>query len=507
MSFLKGTFFLFFPAVLVLYHALPGRFRALWLLLSSLCFYYLVNPAFVPVLLCYIAFTFGAGLLLEKHRAASQAESGAGSDTESGIQSKAGGAGSAAERRAGTALLAACLVALFSILLVFKYLPKGPFLIMPAGLSFFTFEAAGYLIDVYKGREAEKNPVILALFLSFFPQLLSGPIARAESLLPQLNRLKEERPSLKRSLPALYSGFFLLLWGYFLKLVAADRAALFVDKVFGDFPNYPGTVVFVSALLYVLQLYCDFFGYTTIAAGAAEMLGIKLEDNFGAPFFASSFGEFWRRWHRSLTGWFRDYLYFPLGGSRKGQLRKYVNMLIVFTVSGIWHGNSLNFAVWGLLNGVLLVWSDWTMPFRKKLCGLLKLDPASFSHRLFSSLVVLLEFTLGTVFFRAPSVGEALRILKHMALHPGIRAFQQSLFFAEGEAMPGARDVRILLFALGVLLWADWQKYRGKRVRDWIFAQEAWFRDALIIAAPLLILFLGIWGEAFTSSSFVYVHF
>ena len=159
MSFLKGTFFLFFPAVLVLYHALPGRFRALWLLLCSLCFYCLVNPAFVPVLLCYIAFTFGAGLLLEKHRTASQAESGAGSDTESGIQSKAGGAGSAAERRAGTALLAACLVALFSILLVFKYLPKGPFLIMPAGLSFFTFEAAGYLIDVYKGREAEKNPV------------------------------------------------------------------------------------------------------------------------------------------------------------------------------------------------------------------------------------------------------------------------------------------------------------------------------------------------------------
>ena len=483
MSFTSAGFFLFFPAVLIMFYLMPGRFRAAWLLAVSWCFYAMIVPRFVPVLAGYSVFTYGAGIVLEKDRTAGE--------------------------KGNRLLLPACLTLLFTILLCFKYLPRGPFLVMPAGLSFFTFEAAGYLIDVSRGRKAEREFIHLALFLSFFPQLLSGPIARSESLLPQIEALRsgERENGLVSAASSLRSGFHLLLWGYFLKLVIADRAALFVDKIYSDFRNYPGTVVFAAAFLYVLQLYCDFFGYTTIAAGAAEMLGIRLQDNFDAPFFAVSFSDFWRRWHRSLTGWFRDYLYIPLGGGRGGKLKKYRNTLIVFLVSGIWHGNSLNFAVWGLINGILLVLSDMTREFRGRISKVIGLDGTAFSHHLLCSAVVLLEFTLGTVFFRAEGVGEAVSILAHMVRVPGIRAFQQSLFFAGGEAMPGARDMRILLLSAAVLAAADYAKFRGVKVRDWIFRQELWFRDAVLIAAPLIILFLGVWGEAFSSSSFVYVHF
>ena len=212
--------------------------------------------------------------------------------------------------------------------------------LLPVGISFYTFQALGYTMDVYRGEiRAERNFFKYALFVSFFPQLVAGPIERSKNLLRQF----DEKHHL--NFESLRSGFILMLWGYFLKLVLSDRIAIFVDAVYGDPATYAGWYLIVASILFAFQIYCDFAGYSTIAKGAAEMMGFELMDNFNAPYYSRSVAEFWRRWHISLSGWFRDYLYIPLGGSRRGTLRKYVNLLIVFFVSGLWHGAQWAFVV------------------------------------------------------------------------------------------------------------------------------------------------------------------
>ena len=474
MSFLSADFILFLPAAVLLYYLVPRRLKPVCLLAASYLFYACVSVRFVPWLLAYTVLTFFAGRLIAGKR----------------------------DEKGADLLLGICLTLLFTILLSFKYLPVDRFsLVMPAGLSFFTFEAAGYLIDVRRGRAPEDDPVRLALFLSFFPQLLSGPIARSSTFLPQLDK------------PAVFSadnlseGAFLMLWGYFMKRVAADRAALFVNQVYGNWQGCGGLVLAGATALYALQVYCDFYGYSTMALGAARLFGIRLQDNFTAPFLSRSIGEFWRRWHNSLTGWFRDYLYIPLGGNRKGRVRKYLNIMIVFLVSGMWHGNTLNYAVWGALNGFFIVLSDITKPVRSFLGGRLVRDPDCFSCRLVSSLVVFAEFCFTLVFFRMESFGEAIRLIRQMLTIPGIRSFQESVFFSVGEEMPNAGDLRLLLISAAVILFADWMKYRGISVVSWVRKQEFWFRDLVLICGALLVLFLGVWGESFSANSFVYVHF
>ena len=458
---------------MLLYYAVPERFRRLWLLAASYIFYGLISVRFVPWLLGYTVLTFAGGILLSGRKG-----------------------------RAGSILRGVLLTLLFTILLSFKYLPEMPHsLVMPAGLSFFTFGAAGYLIDVKKGRVPERDFLSLALFLSFFPQLLSGPIARSHTLLPQL-----EKPA-RFSREDVSDGLFLMLSGYFLKRVVADRAVLFTSPVFDSWQNQGGLVLAAAAALYALQVYCDFYGYSLMALGGARVLGIRLQDNFSAPFLSKSIGEFWRRWHNSLTGWFRDYVYIPLGGNRKGRLRKYVNTLAVFLISGMWHGNTVNFEVWGLLNGAFIIFSDLTKGFRTKVRGALAHDPESLSHHLLQSFFVFVQFSFTMVFFRMASFREAVSMLFHMVRVPGVRSFQQSIFFQEGEIIPNAADLRVLLVSLFALFLSDLFKYRGISLTGILKKQEPWFRDAVLIGGTLLVLFLGIWGESYSSSSFVYVHF
>lgn len=474
MSFLSAEFILFLPAVVLLYHLAPKRLKMPCLLLVSLGFAALQSVLLVPWLLSYTAFTYAAGLALSVRRG----------------------------KREGNLLLGGSLILLFTVLLAFKYIPAERFsLVMPAGLSFFTFEAAGYLIDVKRGSAPEKDFLKLTLFLSFFPQLLSGPIARSGTLLPQL-----EKPG-KVSKEDLWEGAMLLLWGYFLKRVAADRAALFVSRVYGNWQGCGGLVLAAATALYAMQVYCDFYGYSTMARGAARLFGIRLQDNFSAPFMARSISEFWRRWHNSLTGWFRDYLYIPLGGNRKGRARKYLNTMAVFLVSGMWHGNTVNFAVWGALNGFFIVLSDLSKPFRSFLSSRLVRNGDSFSMRLFRSLVVFAEFSFTMVFFRMESFGEALRLIRQMLTIPGIRSFQESIFFSAAEEAPNAGDLRLLLLCAAAVLAADALKYREISVLRLLKEQEFWFRDLVLVLGALLVVFLGVWGESFSAGSFVYVHF
>ena len=217
---------------------------------------------------------------------------------------------------------------------------------LPIGISFYTFQTIGYLIDVWKGKtEAEKSFLRFALFVSFFPQLVAGPIERSSSLLAQL------REPAEFDYDRVKDGLLLMLWGYFEKMWIADRAAILVDQVYQDYRNYSSGMLVFATVLFAVQIYCDFGGYSHIAIGAAKVLGIRLMDNFRQPYFAVNCREFWRRWHISLSSWFRDYLYFPLGGSRGSSGRTAVNLMITFLVSGLWHGAGWHYVVWGAIHG------------------------------------------------------------------------------------------------------------------------------------------------------------
>lgn len=318
MLFNSFDFIVFFPVVVFLYYIIPQRIRNIWLLLASYYFYMSWNPKYIVLILFATFVTYLCGLGINC----------VGQKWEGGSR-----------KRWRLFCLAAGICATLSMLFFFKYIDfaigyfnrfLAAFNIkiietsfdyaLPVGISFFTFQALGYVIDVYRGNVcAEKNPVRYALFIAFFPQLVAGPIERSGNLLRQIN--EKHRFSYDRA----KNGLLLMLWGFFLKLVIADRIAIVVDTIYGNPETYSGCYLIVATVLFAFQIYCDFSGYSTIAKGAAQVMGFELMENFKAPYFSLSVVEFWRRWHISLSGWFRDYLYIPLGGNRKGKIRKHIN--------------------------------------------------------------------------------------------------------------------------------------------------------------------------------------
>lgn len=341
MLFNSLGFLIFFPVVVLAYYVLPMRVKKLWLLFASYFFYMGWNVKYGVLLFLSTLITYISGLTLEIANRCKLDE--------------------AKRKKYKNAIVIITLVLNFSFLFFFKYIGFAANIfnkifyfihiqidipvfdvILPVGISFYTFQALSYTIDVYRGDIcAEKSFTKYALFVSFFPQLVAGPIERSKNLLNQL-----AEPS-KFSLDQISDGLLMMLWGFFLKLVLADRMAIFVDEVYGNYKVYDGWYLIVATLLFSFQIYCDFYGYSVIAKGAARILGINLMENFNAPYFSTSVGEFWRRWHISLTSWFRDYLYIPLGGGRKGRLCKYLNKFIVFLISGLWHGARASYIVWG----------------------------------------------------------------------------------------------------------------------------------------------------------------
>ena len=271
--------------------------------------------------------------------------------------------------------------------------------LLPVGISFYTFQALSYTMDVYRDDVyAEKNFFQYALFVSFFPQLVAGPIERSKNLLKQLavaHKFNFERAR---------DGLLLMLWGFFLKMVVADRISIFVTTVYDNYTDYGGIYLIVATLLFAVQIYCDFSGYSTIALGASRILGIELMENFNAPYLSTTVAQFWRNWHISLTSWFKDYLYIPLGGSRKGKVRKQINKVIVFLVSGLWHGANMTYVIWGLLNGLYQVVGELTMPARKKLKKLFGLRETTLTQRIFQYICTFILIDFSFIFFRASSL-------------------------------------------------------------------------------------------------------
>ena len=348
MTFNSIPFIILFPVAVFAYYLIPQKFRYIWLLLVSYAFYYLCGGGFVILLAVSTVITYIAG------HAVSVTDSTAGKKI----------------------ILAASAVIMLGILFVYKYLDFALALfgsglrfnlMLPVGISFYTFQSVSYMADVYKGKtEPEKNIFKLALYLSFFLSILSGPINRAGDMLPQFDGAQPfSTENAKR-------GMQKMLWGYFLKLAIAGRLAIVVDNVYPAADSYSGLSVAFTALAYMFMLYCDFEGYSQIAIGGGYILGIKMKENFRQPFLSCSLSEMWRRWHVSLSMWFRDYLYIPLGGNRRGPVRKYINLFVVLFVSGIWHGANLTFFVWGAVNGIFVIAGQMLLPYRDKAAEAIK---------------------------------------------------------------------------------------------------------------------------------------
>lgn len=471
MLFNTMQYIIFLAINVLIYYCLPGKVRYIWLLASSYYFYMQWNPWYATLLLFCTLLTYLGGRMIEKCKG-----------------------------QTAKICLVICIIINAGILWLFKYFMFGiqmlnrlmscfhlheirweHDILLPVGISFFTFQALGYLIDVYRGDIcAEKNFLRYALFVSFFPQLVAGPIERSGNLLVQL------RTSHSFQYENLRRGLLLILYGLFLKMVIADRAAVIVDTVYGNTTAYQGYYVVVATLLFAIQIYCDFYGYSVIARGSAQLLGIQLTNNFDAPYYAKSVTEFWRRWHISLSGWFRDYLYIPLGGSRKGKWRKRCNILIVFAVSGLWHGASLRFIVWGLLNGAYQVLEDTAGKFRMRMAVTFPL------------------VTFSWIFFRAGGIKNAFEIIKSMISVNNWRIFFNGELYLMGVA---PNYMKVLLGAIFVLFAVDYHKYQGKDVADLFLKQNWCFRVTGIMLLIFGILLYGCYGKMYDVQQFIYFQF
>ena len=490
MLFNSTEFLVFFPVVVALYYLVPAKLKNVWLLAASYYFYMCWNARYALLILFSTAITYAGGRCIER----------------------------VSKIRYRKLTVAVCIILNLAVLFYFKYsnfavnilsallgkvhiqlnLPKFD-LLLPVGISFYTFQALGYTIDVYRrDTYAEKNFFQYALFVSFFPQLVAGPIERSKNLLKQL-----AVPG-KFHFVSARDGFLLMLWGYFLKIVLADRIAIFVDTVYGDYIAYGGWYLVIATMLFAFQIYCDFYGYSVIAMGAAQILGIQLMENFYAPYLSASVAEFWRNWHISLTSWFKDYLYIPLGGSRMGRLRKYLNKLVVFLASGLWHGAKFSFVAWGGINGLYQIFGDILKPLRDRAVKVLHLNRESLGHRLLQIIGTFLLIDFSWIFFRAYHFREALQIIRQMIMvkNPWI-LFDGSLY----QCGLDEKNFHFMLLCLCVLLFADYCKYKRIRIREVLMAQDFWFRCITVVLAVCVILAFGVWGPGYDEANFIYFQF
>jgi alginate O-acetyltransferase complex protein AlgI len=366
-------------------------------------------------------------------------------------------------------------------------------ILLPIGISFYVFQTTSYLIDVYRGRiEPERHFGMLTLFVSFFPQLVSGPIERAGHLLPQFY----EEHHLNAS--DLSNGLRLMLWGMFKKVVIADRLAVYVNAVYDNPADHRGLPILLATCFFAVQLYCDFSGYMDIALGTARAMGYDLIANFRQPYAASSIADFWRRWHISLTSWFRDYLYIPLGGNRVPRWRWQANVMIVFVLSGLWHGASWTFVLWGGLHGLYYLWGIWTGSARDRAAKALRLDKPAIQKGI-GTIVTLALVCFAWLFFRANSVSDAFLLLRNMVQLGASTAVLAP--WAGAVARPGL-EMGFVLGLIALLATKHLLREHDHRVLSTIGRWE-WVRWAVYLLLALAIMNLGVAKE----TPFVYLQF
>lgn len=442
MLFNSLHFVFFFLLVVPVYFVLPQKYRNLFLLVASCYFYMALIPVYILILAATIIIDYFAGLLIERH---------------SGIRKKV--------------LLLISLIANVGILATFKYLNfflqqlgwaagildlewETPVwnIVLPVGLSFHTFQAMSYTLEVFKGKQiAERNFINYALYVMFFPQLVAGPIERPQNLLHQF--YQNHRPDALR----IGEGLKKMLWGFFKKVVVADTFAQLADQVFDSSAEYVGLALLLGIIAFTIQIYCDFSGYSDIAIGAAQVLGFKLMINFRTPYLANSLSDFWRRWHISLSGWFRDYVYLPLGGSKQGPTKTYLAILIVFLLSGFWHGANFTFIIWGLLHGIgVLIEKAFNLDKSKNVSG-------------FRNLLVLVFVGFSWIFFRSATLSEALTIIEKIPVNllQSTGEFIQSIFVlgpkdSFSEMGLSINNQQLLAITIGILILAFVERIENK---------------------------------------------
>ena len=400
MVFNSIEFLIFFPIVLLLYFVLPQKLRWVMLLLASYYFYISWNVSLIWLILFTTAVSYVSSILIGR------------------LKKKYPNGEKRGQERFWLVLT---LVVSLGVLFFFKYFnflsdsvngianlfrseAQNPLilnLILPVGISFYTFQTLSYVIDVYKGSvEVEKHFGYYALYVSFFPQLVAGPIERPENLIPQLH--EKHKFSWDNAIPGLRK----MLIGFFKKMVVADLLATYVNAVYNDPASATGFGVLLATVLFAFQIYCDFAGYTDIAIGCAEVMGIKLMQNFNRPYISESIQEFWRRWHISLSSWFKDYIYFPLGGSRCKKWRHMLNICIVFFVSGLWHGAAWTFVIWGAMHGLYQVIGHFTKKPRERFWRAIHVDPAGKFVRMLKRIGTFFLVAFSWIFFRANNFEE-----------------------------------------------------------------------------------------------------
>lgn len=515
MLFNSVEFCLFFPIICIAYFFCTHKIKKnivsqILLLAASLFFYACWNPAYLALILISVVITYFSGILMEKYE------------------------------NHKNLVLTLSLVSNLAILFFFKYynffvdsiyfastlfghevkIPNFNVL-LPVGISFYTFQALGYSIDVYhKKVQAERNFITYALFVTFFPQLVAGPIERTESLLPQF------KTDYKIDYKRITDGLKLAAWGYFKKVVVADRLAIYVNGIYNNVSGSTGSSLALATVLFAFQIFCDFSGYSDIAIGVAQVLGFKLMKNFRRPYFSKSVPEFWRRWHISLSTWFRDYLYIPMGGNRCSKLRHYFNIFLTFFVSGAWHGAAWHYIVWGSLHGIYQIIGLATSKPRAKLGLKTKLFVEDNSvksgvraKRGWQFVQIIITFVLvcfAWMFFRANTMGDALEILKKFAQIPSeigaafstffsgkyVKAVKELFLLNESisgygiKHMIGAAALIAVLFVVDLLT----RKEEGVAIID----RQKWYvRWPLYYAITFAILFLGTQGK----SEFIYFQF
>lgn len=484
MLFNSLHFGLFFVVVTALYYILPHKLRAIMLLLFSCYFYMAFVPKYILILIFAITVDYFAGIYLERLNG---------------------------EKR--RLLLILSILTNVGLLFIFKYFNffnsnisrlasflhwnypiNGLSMILPIGLSFHTFQSLSYVIEVYREKQkAEKNFIIYALYVMFYPQLVAGPIERPQNVLHQFHEKHEF------DFDGFICGLKIMLWGYFKKMVIADRLAIYVDKVYSSPENYNGITLCVATLFFAFQIYCDFSGYSDIAIGAARTMGFRLMDNFKQPYFSETVSEFWRRWHISLSTWFKDYLYIPLGGNRVSRWRRDFNLFITFAVSGLWHGANWTYIVWGSLNGIYLIIENSIrsveMKFTKRIEGGWR-DSVYLFIRTFITFALI---CFAWIFFRATSFSSAIYIIK--------KIFQISTFgkLSSLFTVTSKDEFMLCIFLIIFLMVTDYLNTK-KGMWEYFGRKSIALRWSFYYLLIFMIIILGVYDVAI-KTSFIYFQF
>lgn len=486
MLFNSLSFAVFFPAVVISYYLLPHKLRSLFLLAASCLFYMAFVPKYILVLFALITLDFFLARLIAKE---------------------------AGRRR--LALLWISISGNLGMLFFFKYFnffnlnvaaladflhwnydPALLYVALPLGLSFHIFQSLSYVIEVYRGHYVpERNYLVYALYVMFFPQLVAGPIERPAHLLPQIRQVHSfDADNVRRGLER-------MLWGFFKKLVIADNIAPIVAAIYAGTPA-DGPLIIVAAILFAFQIYCDFSGYSDIAVGSARALGYDIMENFNRPFASRTVGEFWRRWHISLSSWLRDYVYYPmaLSGDRHTKARLYVSLLASFALIGLWHGANWTYVIFGTLHGLYMMFGSATAFMRERIAGYIMLTHAPRVRHALQSATVFLLFSFSLIFFRAEDMREAWQLVSHIGsnlLKPdGISSWFGAL------ALPDKIRIGVLLLSIGLMEAVQfWQAKLGT-----LYIFDRWARPLRYLWYYALVIGILLFGY-FKAQPFIYFQF